>query len=70
MKQWVTEYLVNGCRFGGDVYGASWEEAQVNADVLGLGIVQGELVAKFDNKESAQSFWEAVGGIGLGPAHE
>lgn len=68
MQQWCTEYERDGDKFGDRVYGRTWEEAQANADLLGLGTVIGKFIAEFDNENDAQIFWDSVGGNGLGPA--
>ncbi len=45
MKTWLTEYLVNGVEFGGDVEAESWADAQARCDARGAGeVVVGELI--------------------------
>lgn len=67
MKEWVTTYYQDGQAMSGTVYGSTLAEAQVNADALGLGRVDGELIATFDDVESAQTYWDAVAGEEGGP---
>ena len=52
MKTFLTEYIgTDGSKYGDRVYGDSWNDAQANADVLGLGTVIGELIMSIDTEE-------------------
>ena len=45
MKTYLTEYTVTTKkRYGSEVYGDNWEDAQANANALGLGEVIGTLI--------------------------
>ena len=44
MKKYCTEIEKPDGLYGYEVYGNSWDEAQANADLLGLGKVIGELI--------------------------
>ena len=52
MKTYLTEYIgADGKRYGDQCFGDSWDDAQANSDILGLGTVVGKLIMSIDTKD-------------------
>ena len=49
MRTFLTEYIASdGKRYGFECYGEDFDDAQANADILGLGEVVGRLITSVD----------------------